>query len=42
MTPERPHELLAYASALLLSEPSSLTESELFGLYLLLSRLAGG
>lgn len=40
MTPERLQELLARAGAEILADLPSLTEAELFGLYLFLSRLA--
>lgn len=41
MTPEHLHELLAHAGADILADLPSMTEAELFGLYLFLSRLAG-
>lgn len=42
MTPERLQELLARAGAEILADLPSLTEAEIFGLCLFLSRIAGG
>lgn len=42
MTLERLHPLLANAGADVLADLSYLTDTELFGLYLFLSRIAGG